>query len=114
MGDINDSIAEAAKRLPTAVPLQTTEDHLGRILGREPSDEVDSADLTWQQERDRAVDDDDEALLAEEEVENAEDDVIDADNDDGTSEPYLRDTEQEPPAQEGHIVSPADRAIPRP
>jgi len=121
MEDIN---AAFDSNLPTGVPLQTTEDHLGRLLGREPLDAVDSSEITWKQERDHAVDDDDEALLSEEEVENAEDDVIDADDDDATRSNSLTpaelsdsttardllDAENESSDREGHVISPEDRS----
>ena len=121
MEDLNSAFDS---NLPTGVPLQTTEDHLGRLLGREPLDAVDSSEITWKQERDHAVDYDDEALLSEEEVENAEDDVIDADDDDATrsnsltpaelsdstSARDLLDNENESSDREGHVISPEDRS----
>jgi hypothetical protein len=105
----------------TGVPLQTTEDHLGRLLGRE-QEPFDIDDVTRSEERNRAVDEDDEALLAENEVEYAEDDVMDADADDSmvsnnltpeelsdsTRQRDLLDTENESRSREGHTISQED------
>ena len=107
----------------TGVPLQNTEDHLARLLGRQSEESIDSTELTSRDERDLAIDDDDEALLSEAEVENAEDDAIDADNDnsilsnnltpeelsDSTRRSDLFDTENESKRREGHVISPEDR-----
>ncbi len=106
------------------VPLQNTEDHLGRLLGRE-SEQINSDDLTRTEERDLAIDDDDESRLEEREVENAEDDVIDAENDDSirsnnltpeelsdsTRKHDLLDNDNESRSREGHTISPEDQAI---
>lgn len=107
----------------TGVPLQPTEDHLARLLGRQAEESFDSTELTMKEERELAVDDDDEALLSEHEVENAEDDVIDADDEDSmrsniltpeelsdsTRKSDLFDTANENRSREGHVISPEDR-----
>lgn len=104
------------------IPLQTTEDHLGRVLGHEAPDSETSADLTWREERDQLFTEDDEELLEEREVENAEDDAIDADDDDavhwnrqipsefedGTRRRDLLTTENERRDREGHTIAPGD------
>ena len=105
------------------VPLQNTEDHLARLLGRQSEESIDSTELTSRDERDLAIDNDDESLLSEAEVENAQDDVIDADDDDSmrsnnltpvelsdsTRLSDLFDTENESRKREGHVISPEDR-----